>query len=267
VTLLSPAPLLLPDLDDAGLSRAVQGGLRRLGVALHLGAAVAGLDGGAVTYTVKEAPETVTGDAVIDATGRVPNTEDLNLARAGVRVSDEGAITVDERGRTNIHHILAVGDVTPGPRLAHRAIAAGRVAAEAATGLPAALDPAVLPLAYFTEPEVAAAGLSERAARAAGYDALTARFPFAAAGRALTLGETDGFLQVVAEATGGRVLGVQIAGPDATELAGEAALAIEMTTTLEDLALTLHAHPTLSEAFVEAADLALGRPRHIFQRT
>jgi dihydrolipoamide dehydrogenase len=265
VTLLCPTPLLLPDLDDAGLSRVVQGGLRRLGVTLHLEAAVATLDGGALSYTAGDTPAALAADAVIDASRRAPNTEDLNLARAGVRTLPDGAIPVDEQGRTNVHHILAVGDVTPGPRLAHRAIMSGRVAAEVAAGLPSALDQSVLPLAYFTEPEVVAAGLSERAAREAGFEIVTARFPFAAAGRALTLGETDGFLQVVAEAGGGRVLGVQIAGPDATELAGEAALAIEMTATLEDLALTLHPHPSLGEAFVEAADLALGRPRHIYR--
>ncbi|MGH2602637.1 MAG: dihydrolipoyl dehydrogenase, partial [Dehalococcoidia bacterium] len=113
---------------------------------------------------------------------------------------------------------------------------------------------------------VAAAGLSERAARGQGYDVIAARFPFGASGRALTLEEPDGLVQVVAERAGGRLLGVQIAGPVATELIGEAALAIEMTATLEDLALTLHPHPSLAESFVEAADLALGRPRHLFKR-
>jgi dihydrolipoamide dehydrogenase len=127
------------------------------------------------------------------------------------------------------------------------------------------MDPSVTPLAFFTEPEVAAVGLSEKAAREQGFAVSSARFPFAASGRAITLEESDGFLQVVFEQGNGRLLGIQIAGSDATELAGEAALAIEMGATLDDLALTLHPHPTIAESFVEASDLALGRPRHIYR--
>lgn len=265
VTLIVPGETLLPELDEPLLSRAVSGGLRRLGVTLIQQAEAEQVDGGTITYRAKRGRASLTADLIVDAACRAPNTDDLGLEGAGVRRSEDGTIRVDARQRTNVHHIFAVGDITPGPAFAHRAIMQGRVAAEVAAGLPSAIDPSVLPLAFFTEPEVAAVGLGERAAREQGHTVVTARFPLAASGRALTLDQPDGFFQVVAERDGGRVLGVQIAGPGATDLAGEAALAIEMTATLDDLALTLHPHPTLAESFVEAADLALGRPRHIFR--
>ncbi|MGH2584169.1 MAG: dihydrolipoyl dehydrogenase [Dehalococcoidia bacterium] len=266
VTLLCPEERLLPELDEPLLSRAVAGGLQRLGGEVIRSVTIEGIEDGMVAYRTDGGSTSVGADLVIDAARRVPNTADLGLEHAGVRLLGDGTIAVDAQCRTSAHHIFAAGDITPGPALAHRAIAQGRVAAEAAGGLPSALDATVLPLAFFTEPEVAAAGLSERAARGQGYDVIAARFPFGASGRALTLEEPDGLVQVVAERAGGRLLGVQIAGPVATELIGEAALAIEMTATLEDLALTLHPHPSLAESFVEAADLALGRPRHLFKR-
>jgi dihydrolipoamide dehydrogenase len=265
VMLLCPDDVLLPELEEPLLSRAVSGGLRRLGVTVALGASIERVEDGTVAYRTKDGAAAADGGLVVDAARRVPNTDDLGLAGAGVRRLEDGTIGVDAQQRTNLHHVFAVGEVTPGPALAHRAIAEGRVAAEVAAGLPSAIDATALPLAFFTEPEVLAVGLSERRAREQGYAITAARFPFAASGRALTLEEAEGFLQVVAEEGSGRVLGVQIAGPGATDLAGEAALAIEMTATLEDLALTLHPHPTLAESFVEAAELALGRPRHVFR--
>jgi dihydrolipoamide dehydrogenase len=265
VTLLSTGAALLPEFDEPLLVRAVAAGLRRLGVDVRTGVTIEGVERGCVTGADRGAPVTYEADVVVDASGRLPNTDDLGLSLAGIRRLEDGAVRVDQQQRTSAHHIFAVGDITPGPLLAHRAIAEGRVAAEVAAGLRSATDAAVLPLAFFTEPEVLSAGLSEAAARGQGLEVLSARFPLAASGRALTLGETDGFVQVVAERGTGRVLGIQAAGHGATDLAGEAALAIEMTATLEDLALTMHPHPTFAESFVEAADLALERPRHIFR--
>lgn len=265
VTLLCPEAVPLAELDEPLLSRAVSGGFRRLGVTAVLGAAVERVEDGTAVYRTADGTAAVDSGLVVDAAQRVPNTDDLGVERAGVRRLADGTIPVNAQQRTSVHHIFAVGDITPGPALAHRALAEGRVAAEVAAGLPSAIDASVLPLAVFAEPEVAAVGLSEREAREQGYAVTAARVPFAASGRALTLEEAEGFLQVVAEAGSGRLLGVQIAGPGATDLVGEAALAIEMTATLEDLALTLHPHPTLAESFVEAAELALGRPRHVFR--
>jgi dihydrolipoamide dehydrogenase len=265
VTLLSSGAALLPELDEPLLVRAVATGLRRLGVDVQLGVTIEGVERGCVTRADGGAAVSHVADVVVDASGRLPNTDDLGLSLAGVRRPADGAIRVDQQQRTSAHHIFAVGDITPGPMLAHRAIAEGRVAAEVAAGLRSAMGPAVLPLAFFTEPEVMSAGLPDAVARRQGLDVQSARFPLAASGRALTLGETDGFVQVVAERGTGRILGVHAAGHGATDLAGEAALAIEMTATLEDLALTLHPHPTIAESFVEAADLALDRPRHVFR--
>ena len=266
VTLLVAEEGVLPELDEPLLGRAVVAGLRRLGVELRTGVRVEGIKGGGVTYSLHGSPASEAADVVVDAARRLPNTEDLSLPLAGLRPLEDGTLRVDARQRTGAHHIYAVGDITPGAMLAHRAIAEGRVAAEVAAGLRSAMDPMVIPLAFFTEPEVLAVGLSERAARALGQDVVSARFPLAASGRALTLDETDGFVRVVAERGSGRLLGIQAAGPGATELAGEAALAIEMTATLDDLALTLHPHPTVAESLVEAAELALGRPRHLFRQ-
>ncbi|MGE0544364.1 MAG: dihydrolipoyl dehydrogenase [Dehalococcoidia bacterium] len=265
VTLLSPDGVLLPELDEPLLGRAVAGGLRRLGVTLVLSCTIERIESTSLSYRTKDGPAQIDDVLVVDASRRVPNTDDLGLADAGLRLLEDGTVRVDTQQRTTMHHIFAVGDITPGPLLAHRAIAEGRVAAEVAAGLASAMDPSVIPVVCFTEPEVAAVGLSESAARGQGHAVSSARFPFAASGRALTLEEPEGFLQVVSDLDSGRLTGVQIAGTGATELAGEAALAIEMGATLDDLALTLHPHPTIGEAFVETAELALGRPRHIFR--
>jgi dihydrolipoamide dehydrogenase len=182
-----------------------------------------------------------------------------------VATDSEGRIVIDAQCRTSVAGIFAVGDVAAGPLVAARAIAQGRVAAEVSAGLPSAYEPAAVPLAYFTEPEVMSAGLTEAAAIAAGLSVHAERFPFAASGRAVTLGERQGFMQIVAEATTGRVVGIHAAGPGVTELAGEATLALEMGATIDDLALTIHPHPTLSESLPEAAWLVSGTPLHVFR--
>jgi dihydrolipoamide dehydrogenase len=161
-----------------------------------------------------------------------------------------------------VEGILAVGDCTPGPPFAHRAYAQGKVAAEVLAGRPAAYDPRAVPAVVLSEPELASVGLGEEAARALGYDPVSTRFPWQASGRALTLGVRDGQSTVVADQATGLVLGVHLAGAQAGELIAEAALAIEMGATLEDLAGTIHPHPRLSEGLLEAAELALGLPTH-----
>jgi len=266
VVLLVAEDRVLPELDEPLLARAVTGGLRRLGVEILAGVRVERIEDGGVTYSLNGAQASKVADVVVDASRRLPNTEDLSLPLAGVRALADGTVRVDGQQRTSAHQIFAVGDITPGAMLAHRAIVEGRVAAEVAAGLRSAMDVAAVPLAFFAEPEVLAVGVSEGTARARGQDVVSARFPLAASGRALTLDEPNGFVQVVAERGTGRVVGIQATGSGATELAGEAALAIEMTATLDDLALTLHPHPTIAESFVEAAEIALGRPRHVFRQ-
>ncbi|MEM3803908.1 MAG: hypothetical protein QXX17_05795, partial [Conexivisphaerales archaeon] len=158
--------------------------------------------------------------------------------------------------------IFAIGDVRGPPMLAHKASKEGIVAAEVAAGIPSEALWKTIPDAIFTEPEIASAGLTEIAARASGIDAKSTRFPFAALGRALTAGETDGFVKIVWEEGSKRVIGVQIIGASASDMISEAALAIEMGATLEDIALTMHPHPTFPEALMEAAEAAAGHPIH-----
>ena len=206
---------------------------------------------------------------VIVAVGRRPNTEALGLSQAGVRTDSDGRILVaaDRRAAKDVY---AIGDITPGPALAHKATAEAEVAITAAGGRPAAFDPAAIPAVVFSDPQIATVGLTAEQAAHAGADAATFRFPLSASGRALALGRPEGYVEVVAErgggATGGTVLGVHMVGAGVAELAAEAALAVEMGATAEDLALTIAPHPTLSEALAEAAMGALGRPLHVRRR-
>lgn len=203
---------------------------------------------------------------VVSGTERRPHVDKLGLDLLRMRQHDAGFILVDERQRSSVAGIYAVGDVTPGAAWAHRAYRQGKVAAEVIAGRPAAFDAVAVPAVVLAEPHLASVGLGEDAARVAGYDPMVARFPWAASGRALTLsagsGQGAGQTVVVSDRANGVLLGAHIAGPDAGELIGEAALALEMGATLDDIALTIHPHPTLSESLGEACELALGLPTH-----
>jgi dihydrolipoamide dehydrogenase len=170
---------------------------------------------------------------------------------------------VDEHLRTSVPSILAVGDVSGNPMLAHRASKQGEVAAEVCAGHEVAADWKTVPAVVFTDPEIATAGLSEAECEARGIAVKVGKFPWAANGRALTQQETDGFVKVVTDAQDGQVLGVLIVGPHASDLISEAALAIEMDAFAEDLGLTIHPHPTLGEALMEAANKAMGKAIHV----
>ncbi|MDH3285466.1 MAG: dihydrolipoyl dehydrogenase [Acidobacteriota bacterium] len=208
-------------------------------------------------------PKTVEVDQVLVAVGRVPNTDEIGLDKAGVSVGDDGLLPVDAQCRTNVPHILAIGDVTPGPMLAHKASRQGKVAAEAISGHPAAFDNRSVPAVVFTDPELAWTGLTEEEAKRDGRQVTVGRFPLSALGRARTMGRTDGMAKVIADPESELLLGVGLVGPHASELIAEASLAIEMGATLEDLAATIHPHPTLSEAVMEAAEVAAGSAVHI----
>jgi dihydrolipoamide dehydrogenase len=196
-------------------------------------------------------------DRVLVAVGRRPQSDGLGLDTTRVRLSDRGFIEVDARCATGDPRIFAVGDVTGEPMLAHRAMRQGKVAAEAIAGRPAAFDNVVVPAVVFTDPEIAWCGLTETEAAAQGVAVRVARFQWAAAGRAATLGRADGVTKLVVDPESGRVLGAGIAGAGAGELIAEAALAIESALLAEDLALTIHTHPTLSETWMEAAETLL----------
>lgn len=204
----------------------------------------------------------VEADVVLVSVGRRPLTRNLNLDRLGVEVDPKGYIKTDQQMRTNVRNVFAIGDVRGMPLLAHKAQKEGIVAAESAAGLPTVAEWKAIPWAIFTDPEISGVGLTEKQAVEAGHQVKGSRFPFAALGRARAAGETEGFVRIISDTNARVVLGVQIVGPDASDLISEAALAIEMGATTEDLALTIHPHPTLPEAIMEAAEAATGRPIH-----
>src|SRR5437762_1515388 len=201
--------------------------------------------------------DTVAFDRVLVAVGRRAVSADLGLETTRVRPDARGVIAVDERCRTEDPRIWAAGDVTGEPMLAHRAMRQGKVAAEAIAGRPAAFDNVAVPAVVFTDPEVAWCGLTESEATRAGRPVRLAKFPWAASGRAATLGRSDGLTKLIVDPDTGRVLGVGIVGPGAGELIAEGAVAVETALTVEDLAVTIHAHPTLSETLMEAAETLL----------
>ena len=219
-------------------------------------------DGVVVTIKTKKGHETIEADWILSTVGRRPNSEALGLAEIGVQVDDHGFIVVDEQRKTTTERVYAIGDVAGQPMLAHKASREGCVAAEVICGLPSACDYRVVPAVIFTDPEIASVGMTEAQAKEAGYDVAVGRSPFSANGRALSLVEAEGFAKVVVDKKTDVVLGVHIVGPDATELIAEGTLAIEMAARVEDIAATIHAHPTLPEAVMEAAEAVHGFQIH-----
>ena len=212
-----------------------------------------------------ETPEgkiTLVVDKVLVSVGRKPRTEKMNLQALGVQTDSRGYIITDQKMQTSAKGVYAIGDVRGPPLLEHKATKEGIVAAECIAGLPSASDWKVIPDAVFCDPEVASVGMTEAKAVEAGYKVKRSRFQFAALGRALSTGDPEGFVKVVSNEEDGLVLGAQIVGPDASNLISEVALAIEMGATVEDIAMTIHPHPTLPEAIMEASESAAGRPIH-----
>jgi dihydrolipoamide dehydrogenase len=270
VTVVEMLDDVLPGYED-DVARVVRKRAESTGVDFHFGEGATGwrdaADGGVVvtTETADGAEATYGADRVLVAVGREPITDTLDAEEAGLEPTDDGFFETDERCETGVDGIYAVGDVAGEPMLAHTASAEGVVAAEAIAGEPAAFDTRAVPAAVFTDPEIATVGLTEAEAEDEGFDPVVGEMPFNASGRALTVGETEGFVRIVASADG-FVLGAQIVGPEASELIAEPTLAIEMGATLEDVAATIHTHPTLSEAVMEAAENALGQAIHTLNR-
>jgi len=200
---------------------------------------------------------------VLVAIGRRPNTDDLGLEHTRVVVDDHGFIATSNVCQTDEPGIYAIGDVTHGPMLAHKASREGKVAAEVICGQQAAFDNRAIPAVVYTDPEIAWTGLTEREAEAQGTAVKVGKFPLSALGRARTLGRTDGLVKIICDPDDGLILGMGIVGPHASELIAEGTLAVEMGATLEDLVATIHPHPTLSEAIQEAAEVAQGAAVHV----
>lgn len=219
-----------------------------------------------ITYTVSGEEKRVQADYLLVTVGRKPNIADLGLEIAKVKVNEQGYIEVNQQCQTSNPHIYAIGDVVPGPALAHKASYEGKVAAEAIAGLNSYMDYKVIPAVVFSDPEIATVGLSESEARQAGYQLRVGKFHYSANGRALSLDASGGFVKLIAEKETGLLLGGQIVGLEASNLIAEVGFAIEMGATLEDLALTIHAHPTLGELVMEAAEAGLGQAIHALNK-
>lgn len=211
-----------------------------------------------VTFEGKNAPEPEVFDNVLVAVGRRPNGKTINAEAAGVNVDDMGFIPVDKQQRTNVPHIFAIGDIAGNPMLAHKATHEGKIAAEVISGMKVHFDALTIPSVAYTDPEVAWMGLTETQAKEQGIDYDKASFPWAASGRSLSLGRNEGITKILCEKDGGRLLGAGIVGPNAGELISEAVLALEMGADAEDIGLSIHPHPTLSETFAFAAEMLNG---------
>ncbi|MFM7152350.1 MAG: dihydrolipoyl dehydrogenase [Gemmataceae bacterium] len=203
-----------------------------------------------------------TFDRVLIAVGRWPNTKDIGLEKAGIAVNERGFIQVDGQRRTSVPHIFAIGDIAGEPMLAHKASYEGKIAVEALAGEPSVYDARAVPAVVFTDPEIAWCGLTETEAAKQGKEVKVLKFPWAWSGRALTLGRTEGLTKMIVDPKTERILGVGIVGVEAGEMLGEAMLAIEMAASVRDVAMTMHAHPTLLETLGEAAEGFYGLSAH-----
>lgn len=266
VTIAELADSLMPG-TDPDLVRPLQRRIQQRYAGIHLETKVARVesreDGIFVHFEGPNAPEAQTFDRVLVAVGRRPNGDQIDVEKAGLAIDAHGLIPTDAQGRTSVSHLFAIGDCKGHPMLAHKATHEGAVAAETIAGLPAAFD-GIIPSVAYTDPEVAWVGLTETDAKARKIVFEKAVFPWAASGRALGVDRTEGMTKLLFDPESKRVLGAGITGPNAGELIAEATLAIELGADIEDLALTIHPHPTLSETVGLAAEVAAGSVTDLF---
>ena len=257
VTVLEALPAFLGAADEA-VAKEARKLFAKQGLAIHLGVSIASVKPGKadVTVTWKDsagAEASATFDRLIVSIGRLPNTEGLNAAAVGLTVDARGFIAVDAECRTNLPQVWAVGDVVRGPMLAHKAEEEGVAVAERIAGQHGHVDFNTVPWVIYTSPEIAWVGRTEQQLKADGVAYRAGTFPFSANGRARALGDTSGFVKILADAKTDRILGVHVIGPYASELIAEGVVAMEFGASSEDLARICHAHPSLSEATKEAA--------------
>jgi len=267
VTVVELSTGLMPGC-DRDLVRPLEKRLRADFENIFLGSKVTGMtptDGGlSVNFEGGKSPENDTFDRVLLAVGRSPNGMEISADVAGVKVDERGFIPVDSQQRTNVEHIFAIGDIVGQPMLAHKATHEGKVAAEVAAGQKSWFDAKTIPSVAYTDPEVAWMGLTETAAKEQGITVAKGSFPWAASGRSLSMGRSEGITKLIYDPESKQILGAGMVGPNAGELIAEAVLALEMGADIEDIALTVHPHPTLSETFNFAAEVAEGTVTDIY---
>jgi dihydrolipoamide dehydrogenase len=271
VTVIEAMPSLLAGVVDPDCANVVVRKLDKAGVKIMYGAKAKSQkkvkDGYEVTVEINGKDEVVKADKILVTVGRRPNGDQTNLKAAGIAVDERGFVKVDAQRRTNVQNIFAIGDIAGQPMLAHKASHEGVLVAEVISGANRVYDAKTVPAVVFTDPEIASAGMTEAEAKAKGYnDLLIGKFPFGANGRAVSMMETEGFVKMIADKKTHVLLGVHIVGPEASNLISEAVLAIEMGARIEDLALSIHPHPTLGEAIMECAEATLGHAIHIIQK-
>ncbi len=271
VTVVEAQSELLAGVVDPECAQVVTRKLKKSGVEVLYGAKAKGQkksgSGYEVTVEIGGKDQVIQADKILVTVGRRPNGDQMNLKAAGVQVDERGFVKVDAQRRTSTRHIFAIGDICGQPMLAHKASHEGVLVAEVIKGHNRVYDVKTVPAVVFTDPEIASAGWTEAEAKAKGHNDLKiGKFPFAANGRAVSMQETEGFVKIIADAKTHIVLGVHIVGPEASNLISEAALAIEMGARIEDMALTIHPHPTLGETMMEAAEATLGHAIHVIQK-
>jgi len=267
VILIDMLPRLLP-VEDAEISNFLEKVFAKRGITIRTGTKVEAVTvkGEQVLLRLSKEGRTeeITGDVGLVAIGRIPNIEALGIEGLGVRVGRGSFIEVGDRFETSVPGIYAIGDVIGGPLLAHKAMAEAIVAVEAMAGQNGRrIDPSKIPNCTYCSPQVASVGLTEEQAKEQGRQIKVGRFSFQASGKAVALGDTEGFVKVVADAEYGEILGLHIIGPEATEMIAEATMARTLEASLDEVHHSIHAHPTLSETVAEACLAALGRPIHI----
>jgi len=272
VTIIEANTSLLAGVVDPECAKVVTRKAEKSGIVIKYGAKAKGQkktnDGFEVTAEINGKAEVFKADKILVTVGRKPNSDQTNLKAAGLNIDERGFVKVDAQRKTNVPHIFAIGDICGQPMLAHKASYEGVMVAEILAGANRVYDAKTVPAVVFTDPEIASAGLTEAECAAQwGYnDLLISKFPFAANARAVSMSETEGFVKIIADKKTHIILGIHIVGSDASNLISEAVLAIEMGARLEDIALSIHPHPSLSETMMEAAEATLGHAIHIIQK-
>ena len=270
VTVVEALPQLLTGVDPECVKVVAQK-LKKLGVEVVLNAKAKSFEdkGDRAVVTIETqggGSATIDADVILVTVGRKPTTQGFGLDKIGVKLDPRGFIITDKQLKTNVAGVFAVGDCTPGPMLAHKSTKEGEVVAEVIAGRNAAMDVRTMPAVVFTDPEIATTGLTEDQAKAEGRKIKVGKYPFSVLGRALSVNEPEGFAKIVADADSEEILGVHVVGGNASDLISEAALAIEMGAVLHDISLTVHPHPTMPEALMEAAAHALGEAIHLINK-